>query len=590
MRKISGSLAQMLQEVQSDSPVLTSGLLSDHSYSEMNNDLFKEEGKALEVDLNQLHAGMQSDAKDFKVLMDSMSKTLALEELFKKSINDSVNPTTVSMLLSEFSNIYKDTLGQEFIYAKNLNNENAYNTLEAGLQSVSSFIDTLKKLLKTVWEAIVKAGKFFWSKIRQFMTWIFGNMRGVAKKQAKNTFSLLTLEAARNVYKEYKNSLDTLDADKITVDIDLVAKIQKTFEKELDGLISKMDLKSFTTLDIKSELKFFMEDNSTLFTSAELINLVMNVALVSKRVHDNFLSAVETNREIKNSIVILYLINASANNKFTENVRDYLDKIDVENIAELDVKGSFSQSFRNALSNPTKEIFSGLKEIEAKNILYSIIYGDVGKYLTVDTPKICNKISDLYIDILTIFKQGKPAYELDKFVISRIPMLSDKYILSGIKPVDAKIYEIEYMNFYSRGTTDTNIAFDLRDALSRDHTGGFMPIDILLTNSKDNKYKHNESLDKTSYFMALDKMGKDYDAAIAETEKYVEYFSKADQNELSSKRDLINSLGSIVNNLNAINPTTGIQLFQTVNKAYSTIVNELDVNKMIVDAFNDLNK
>ena len=129
------------------SPAL-SGLLNDVVYKEEAVEMSPKEASLLQGEIGNISKQIESDTTDLGLVSKSLNRVLELTEDMNTAVDTNTTDNhTASLLLSEFASIYKDTLGQEFIYSKNLSNNplEVKQVLTAGLQSANGFIETLKK-------------------------------------------------------------------------------------------------------------------------------------------------------------------------------------------------------------------------------------------------------------------------------------------------------------------------------------------------------------------------------------------------------------------------------------------------------------
>ncbi len=134
------------------SPTL-SGLLSEVVYKEEEVEMSQEEASLLQEELAQASEQMESDGNDLTIVTKSLSRTFEIVNDMQTAVDtNTTDKYTAGLLLSEFASIYKDTLGTEFTYSKNLSDNplEVRDTLTAGLQASTSFIDTLKNLIKKI--------------------------------------------------------------------------------------------------------------------------------------------------------------------------------------------------------------------------------------------------------------------------------------------------------------------------------------------------------------------------------------------------------------------------------------------------------
>ena len=126
------------------SPAL-SGLLNDVVYKEEAVEMSPEEASLLQEEIGNISKQIESDTTDLGLVSKSLNRVLELTEDMNAAVDtDTTDKHTAGLLLSEFASIYKDTMGQEFLYSKNLSDNplEVKQVLTAGLQSAKSFIET----------------------------------------------------------------------------------------------------------------------------------------------------------------------------------------------------------------------------------------------------------------------------------------------------------------------------------------------------------------------------------------------------------------------------------------------------------------
>lgn len=546
------------------SPTL-SGLLSDVVFKEEEKEMSPEEASALQEELTQASEQIESDSNDLTIVTKSLNRTFEIVNDMQTALDtNTTDKYTAGLLLSEFASIYKDTLGTEFTYSKNLSDNplEVRDVLTAGLQASTSFIDTLKNLIKKIWESLKAAAKWFWSKVKQFISWISGLTNKVSKKQTENSFSLLTLEAAKNAYQEHRGKLSDLNNIDEKVKEDIIA----SFNKELTGLIAKMKIK-----DNNFSIDDFLKANPTYLSGQNSLNFILNISLISKKTAEMFYEKAN-NQEVLDSLVTLYFTRSAASLIGAAKIDVLLREANVDNIANID---RLENKILYIAMNPMRELFGKLSSKMATDLVYSIVAGDAGKCIAKDVPELCNNITEMYVDLENLYKAGAPKYEQDSYDISRLNLKSKAYSLTDVSAVDKGEYKIEFANIYVKSYMDQPVKFNIDGYTD-------FPIDKIMS-------ERENSTGDNKYTKDLEDMGKAFDRALAEADKFVKFFSDVPSTEIKDRTNLMNNLFKMVQNLNAINPTTGIKLFTSVNKAYTTIVEQLDCKAMIEESFRLLN-
>ena len=192
------------------SPAL-SGLLSDVVYEEEAVEMSPEEASLLQEEINNISEQIESDTVDLSIVSKSLGRTLEITKDIETAVDiDTTDKHTASLLLLEFASIYKDTLGQDFLYPKNLSDNplEVKQILTAGLQSAKGFIETLKKIAKKIWESLKAAWKWFTSKLSQLVKYITSKFSVANEKQEDVIETLVRTEAAAGVAKTSIRDID----------------------------------------------------------------------------------------------------------------------------------------------------------------------------------------------------------------------------------------------------------------------------------------------------------------------------------------------------------------------------------------------
>ena len=226
------------------SPAL-SGLLNDVVYKEEEVEMSPEEASLLQEEINNISEQIESDTTDLSIVSKSLSRVLELTEDMNTAIDtDTTDKHTAGLLLSEFASIYKDTMGQEFLYSKNLSDNplEVKQVLTAGLQSANGFVDTLKKIAKKIWESLKAAWKWLMSKLDRLVKFLAAKMGFSRNKKEKIKETMVAAEAMENAAK-------TIDIDNVNIDAlepnekqALVNKFYSVTEKEFSNLKKRLGI------------------------------------------------------------------------------------------------------------------------------------------------------------------------------------------------------------------------------------------------------------------------------------------------------------------------------------------------------------
>ncbi len=265
------------------SPTL-SGLLNDVVYKEEEVEMSPEEASLLQEEINNISEQIESDTTDLSIVSKSLNRVLELTEDMNTAVDtDTTDKHTAGLLLSEFASIYKDTMGQEFLYSKNLSDNplEVKQILTAGLQSASSFIETLKKIVKKIWESLKTAAKWFWSKVKQFINWIFGKRKKAEKIQESNTaaVSLLTatVKTKEKFAEEVNNAENLTEEAKQDLEVKIEKDISNNFKEEMKskGFDGKLDDLYEYIADAFRKMDIIIAQSSIILNSDRAANRVM---------------------------------------------------------------------------------------------------------------------------------------------------------------------------------------------------------------------------------------------------------------------------------------------------------------------------
>lgn len=562
------------------SPAL-SGLLNDVVYKEEVAEMSPEEASLLQEEINNISEQIESDTTDLGLVSKSLSRVLELTEDMNAAIDtDTTDKHTAGLLLSEFASIYKDTMGQEFLYSKNLSDNplEVKQVLTAGLQSASSFIETLKKITKKIWESLKAGYAWFISKMKEFIRWIAAKL-GLMKNKADKTANVLaTAEAVEEASKKFKK-----EASDIIDIIDKIEKEQKENSAILDELIKDAE-------NLGKSIDKIAEDKAKKIKAKSRVKQDSRVVLKNTRELLGFGGEIKTKKAAKEfaETVLSGDIFKVLHKNITEDERllDSVIKMDATIRASSPILYSDLGSAKLDLSKDTiskinKEIYPLYADGDKKHHVYAS--ESLESYMTniIDVVEnftnIIRERAELQYDtILELLKKAK-SLTLDG---------GDKgeYIvdMSILEAVPTKI-EVEVSNKNKSGTVSLaagGILGPVKNTIPVIVESGIGRISAKTVEDsiKGLKPIGNEIVN-------LDDVGKKFKEALKETEWFMDYFSNATKEELESKgENLVNNLFVIIQNLNAISPSAVISVITKVISAGNEFYDNLNLEARILEA------
>lgn len=629
------------------SPTL-SGLLSDVVFKEEEKEMSPEEASALQEEINQASEQIESDSNDLTIVTKSLNRTFEIVNDMQTALDtNTTDKYTAGLLLSEFASIYKDTLGTEFTYSKNLSDNplEVRDVLTAGLQASTSFIDTLKNLIKKIWESLKAAAKWFWSKVKQFINWIFGKRRKAEKIQESNAaaVSLLTatVKTKEKFAEEVNNSENLTEEAKQDLEVKIEKDISTNFKEEMKskGFEEKLD-------DLFKEIADAFKQMDIHLTSAKI---TMNGDRAANRVMTNLIDRLDKDKNLSNNISAMTAI-FSTSGVFS------IDEFGAFVKSELTLKNVLGKSYENnsyRIGDAYKEVDSWISKIDeainkdagllsndirgyAFRIIFSAMF-DISHY-----DKLCglgsergsNKgivnsltayLNGIYSSYNTMFKRiNELTASLDKInpvlIDSRMRILNsidetdvlteyDSFLgknIASVAAMPAKIFIDEtgavncnWINFLITGNTRIkNIDLsDIKKELEKEYKNntGVMGINLdtriavqnLREQGTPTKKLGSSNLEK-ELIKETDKLQSTYEKMFVEVDKYIKWFSEVPVAAINSKRDTFNNLFTMVQHLNKITPSLPLDMLKNNQLIVDSILSSIDLKEEVIRAHKEV--
>ena len=629
------------------SPAL-SGLLNDVVYKEEAVEMSPEEASLLQEEINNISKQIESDTTDLGLVSKSLNRVLELTEDMNTAIDtDTTDNHTASLLLSEFASIYKDTLGQEFIYSKNLSNNplEVKQVLTAGLQAANGFIETLKKIIKKIWESLKAAAKWFWSKVKQFISWIFGKRRKAEKIQESNTAAVALLTATvktkEKFTEEINNSENLTEEAKQDLEVKIEKDISANFKEEMKskGFEEKLDDLFKTVADAFKQMDIHL-------TSAKI---TINSNRAANRVMTNLIDRLDKDKNLSNNISAMTAIFS------TSGVFD-INEFGAFVESELTLEKVLGNSYKNnsyRIGDAYKEVDSWVPKIDeainkdagslsndireyAFRIIFSAMF-DISHYdklCGLGSEKGSNKgivnsltayLNGIYSSYSTMFNRiNELTAHLDKvdpaLTESRMRILKfidntdvltayDSFMgknIASVVAIPSKIFIDEtgavncnWINFLISGNTRIK-NIDLRDIKKKlekeykDKTGIMaisMDTRVAIQNLKEQgavtKKIGSSNLEK-ELIKETDKLQSAYEKMFVEVDKYIEWFSRVPVDVVNPKRDTFNNLFTMVQHLNKISPSLPLDMLKNNQLIVDSILSSIDFKEEVIRAYKEV--
>ena len=633
------------------SPTL-SGLLSEVVYKEEEVEMSQEEASLLQEELAQASEQMESDGNDLTIVTKSLSRTFEIVNDMQTAVDtNTTDKYTAGLLLSEFASIYKDTLGTEFTYSKNLSDNplEVRNVLTAGLQASTSFIDTLKNLIKKIWDSLKAAAKWFWSKVKQFINWIFGKRRKAEKIQESNAAAVSLLTATVKTNEKFAEEVN--NAENLTEEAkqDLEVKVEqdisnnfkedmksKGFSENLDGLYKDI-ADAFKKMDILlAESNIIMNgDRAANRVMTNLIDRVSKDKNLSSNISamtaifstsgvfdiDQFGSFVKSDLTLKNVLGKSYENNSYRIGDAYKEVDDWKPKIDeaINRDAGLlnnDVRGFAFRIIFNAMfeiSDYDKLCGLGSETGSNKGIVnsltaylkgiyssYNILFRRINEQTDSLDKILSNSDSDLsksHMSILVSIDENDILTEYDSFLgknIASIAAMPAKIFVD-----DTGVVNCNLINFLIAGNTRIknvdldNIKKDLESEFKQnEHAFGInlntrMAVQKLKDQGIPTKKIGSSNLEK-ELMKETDKLQSAYEKMFVEVDKYIKWFSDVPVAAINPKRDTFNNLFTMVQHLNKITPSLPLDMLKNNQLIVDSILSSIDFKEEVIRAYKEV--
>lgn len=629
------------------SPTL-SGLLSEVVYKEEEVEMSQEEASLLQEELAQASEQIESDSNDLNIVTKSLSRTFEIVNDMQTALDtNTTDKYTAGLLLSEFASIYKDTLGTEFTYSKNLSDNplEVRDVLTAGLQASTSFIDTLKNLIKKIWDSLKAAAKWFWSKVKQFINWIFGKRKKVEKIQESNaaavSFSTATVKTKEKFAEEVNNSENLTEEakqdleDKVEKDISNNFKEDmksKGFSENLDGLFKEI-ADAFKKMDMH-------------LTSAKI---TMNSDRAANRVMTNLIERLDKDKNLSSNISAMTAIFS------TSGVFD-IGEFGAFVKSDLTLENVLGKSYENnsyRIGDAYKEVDAWAPKIDeainkdaemldnhARGYAFRIIFSamfDISHYdklCGLGSENASNKgivnsltayLKGIYSSYNTMFKRiNELTASLDKIdpvlTESRMRILNsidetdilteyDSFLgknIASIAAMPAKIFvddtgavNCSWINFLIAGNTRIkNVDLsDIKKELEKEYKNnvGVMGINldtrVAVQNLKEQgvptKKLGSSNLEK-ELMKETDKLQSTYEKMLVEVDKYIKWFSEVPVAAIDPKRDTFNNLFTMVQHLNKITPSLPLDMLKNNQLIVDSILSSIDFKEEVIRAHKEV--
>ena len=633
------------------SPAL-SGLLNDVVYKEEAVEMSPEEASLLQEEINNISEQIESDTTDLGLVSKSLSRVLELTEDMNTAVDTNTTDShTASLLLSEFASIYKDTLGQEFIYSKNLSNNpsEVKQVLTAGLQSANGFIETLKKIIKKIWESLKAAAKWFWSKVKQFINWIFGKRRKAEKIQESNADAVSLLTATVKTKEKFAEEVNS--AENLTEEAkqDLEVKVEKDisnnfkedmkskgFSENLDGLFKEI-ADAFKKMDMH-------------LTSAKI---TMNSDRAANRVMTNLIERLDKDKNLSSNISAMTAIFSTSG---VFDIREFGAFVK----SDLTLENVLGKSYENnsyRIGDAYKEVDAwvpkineainrdaGLLDNDIRGLAFRIIFSamfDISHY-----DKLCglgsenapNKgivnsltayLKGIYSSYNTLFRRiNEQTASLDKILSISDSDLSKSHMkilvsidendilteydsflgknIASIAAMPAKIFvddagavNCNWINFLIAGSTRIkNVDLsNIKKELEKEYKNntGVMGISlntrIAVQNLKEQgvvtKKIGSSNLEK-ELLKETDRLQSAYEKMFVEVDKYIKWFSDVPVAAIDPKRDTFNNLFTMVQHLNKITPSLPLDMLKNNQLIVDSILSSIDFKEEVIRAHKEV--
>ena len=635
------------------SPTL-SGLLSEVVYKEEEVEMSQEEASLLQEELAQASEQMESDGNDLTIVTKSLSRTFEIVNDMQTAVDtNTTDKYTAGLLLSEFASIYKDTLGTEFTYSKNLSDNplEVRDTLTAGLQASTSFIDTLKNLIKKIWDSLKAAAKWFWSKVKQFINWIFGKRRKAEKIQESNAAAVSLLTATVKTNEKFAEEVN--NAENLTEEAkqDLEVKVEKDISNNF-----KEDMKS---KGFSENLDGLYKEISDAFKNADMslstikltkTKLTKNINRAANRVMTNLIDKLDKDKNLSNNISAMTAIFSTSrmfniiegnsyvssaltlDNVLGENYKNNSYRISdiyregdtwktkIDNIINKEA-GMLNNDFRD---NAFRIIFSAMFKISDYDKLcgskivrylasyldgiyssYNILFKKINEQaaaLDKILPNLNSDLSESHMSILEAIDKNDILTKYDYSVTNYF--LGEKMTSAVVMPAkifidDAGTVNCSWINFLIAGTTKVkNMDLsNIKKELEKEYKSnpGIMSINLSTSGAiyklagQDDLVEKSESSNlEKKLIKETDKLQSTYEKMFVEVDKYIKWFSEAPVAAINPKRDTFNNLFTMVQHLNKVTPSLPLDMLKNNQLIVDSILSSIDFKEEVIRAYKEV--
>jgi len=628
-----------------------SGLLSEVVYKEEEVFMSDEEASLLQEELNQTSEQIESDSNDLNIVTKSLSRTFEIVNDMQTAIDtDTTDKHTASLLLSEFASIYKDTLGQSYTYSKNLsdNPHEVKSVLTAGLQASTSFIDTLKTLIKKIWESIKAAAKWFWSKVKQFINWIFGSRKKAVDSEMENSIASDIVNAATETKEEFKSDLDGFEGKTQEQKNEISERMSKEFNRKREQFVKKGSEKFGSNYKSKAD-KIFDNLNNIIDSALSdlkntkdsidrtLVNfkIIESSNEVSKKIAIRYLDKLNSDKSLLKSMEMIMSIAGMSSaffphdNKFhLHDSKFTLDSFKGHDGSKFSLLYSRSDELVKSISRKIEETsaleMKNKKSLFAMSEVYNALYTPADYDYFVGLKGYGNNpgyisIASRYLD--RVYKIHNHTFEM---VVNRLKKIdkSDRDIDKKLESVDNIGLSNAYLDFEISNAAAMTMSFktDNKKLIcewSNRIVSGQAEIEYL--NIESLKKEAEEDMDMLmSYVLRIksainvakedeDRFGKTgsegsedkvlgeikeiektYEKLMDITSEYIQWFSDADIGMLNHNRELFNSLFRLVQHLDFLHPQKPFLMLANNQKVLNTILESFNFREELITVYKEV--
>ena len=591
------------------SPVL-SGLLSDVVYKEETVEMSPEEASLLQEEIDNISKQIESDTTDLGLVSKSLNRVLELTEDMNTAIDTDVTDNhTASLLLSEFASIYKDTLGQEFTYSKNLSNNplEVKQVLTAGLQSAGKFVETLKKIAKKIWESLKAAWKWLMSKLDKLVKFLAAKIGFSKNKKDKVKETIIAAEAMENAAK-------TIDIDNVNVEAlepnekqALVNKFYSVTEAEFNNLKKRLGIKSNILMlqDGKRIIDYIVGINSSIESLGVLEWAKENYKTFRTVTIKNILLKKEVNIAMAKFFSLLDSMAASVSKQgsnvsftlkdvksinllmesFTENIHRHPA---LEGGSEIDKMMFilFSQFEGESLY-----VSRSREEVERASRVYNKI-GSILKYVNDNSEEMKNPDFEFNRD--SILVTGEDMEVILSSFMETEEKSNIKVVANNELNISSGAIEFKTLSKYAYVFGDTKdianrVVWEIPnedEVLIASKDLGYFEKAAINKNFKINAEYYNSNLERSKKFPSdfreeeFTELKESFNSALVETERYLSVLYADEMSLVDRHPNVANNAFILVQNLNAMSPHHIIGRVNELATRFDNIFSDIDVVKI----------